>query len=159
MPERIKLNNEYTQFMYDSIPDFPKKVSRSDLLALSDLYFGVNNYELHTLSDALERLKKDGVIFLPERGRYARPTDFRQLAHSFRRHVRPVTRRSLLLAEEIKAERLRRQLRKTLATQKDILGTAGTPKRGRPINARPPDTPATRTTSHRTAPHRKTGHK
>lgn len=133
MPEHIKLNNEYTQFMYDNIPDFPKKVSRSDLLALSDLYFGGNNYELHTLSDALERLKRDGVIFLPERGQYARPTDFRQLAHSFRRRVKPVTRRSLLLAEEIKAERLRRQLRKTLALQKEILGTATTPKLGRPV--------------------------
>lgn len=142
MPERIKLNDEYTQFIYDSIPDFPKKVSRSDVLALSDLYFGENNYELHTLSDALERLKRDGVIFLPERGRYARPTDFRQLAHSFRRRVKPVTRRSLLLAEEIKAERLRRQLRKTLATQKEILGVTGKPKLGRPITEQARDMPA-----------------
>ena len=142
MPERIKLNDEYTQFIYDSIPDFPKKVSRSELLALSDLYFGENNYELHTLSDALERLKRDGVIFLPERGRYARPTDFRQLAHSFRRRVKPVTRRSLLLAEEIKAERLRRQLRKTLATQKEILGVTGKPKLGRPITEQARDMPA-----------------
>ena len=155
MPERIKLNDEYTQFIYDSIPDFPKKVGRSDLLALSDLYFGVNNYELHTLSDSLERLKRDGVIFLPERGQYARPTDFRQLAHSFRRRARPLTRRSLVLAEELKAERLRRQLRKSLAAQKDILGTAGTPKRGRPTKEQIPEPPKTPTKSHR----RKTGEK
>lgn len=152
MPEHIKFNNEYTQFIYDSIPDFPKKVSRSDVLALSDLYFGENNYELHTLSDALERLKRDGVIFLPERGRYARPTDFRQLAHSFRRRVKPVTRRSLLLAEEIKAERLRRQLRKTLATQKEILGVTGKPKLGRPVTEQAQDMPAK-------SRHKKTGTK
>lgn len=152
MPERIKLNDEYTQFIYDSIPDFPKKVSRSDVLAMSDLYFGENNYELHTLSDALERLKRDGVIFLPERGRYARPTDFRQLACAFRRHARPLTRRSLLLAEEIKAERLRRQLRKTLALQKEILGVTGKPKLGRPVTEQAQDMPAK-------SRHKKTGTK
>lgn len=136
MRNEFRRHDEFTEFVYANVPDFPKKITRRDLITLADLFFGENNYYLHTISDALEKLKRDGAIFIPERGLYARPTDFRQLAHSFRRRIKPVTRRSLLLAEEIKAERLRRQLRKALTTQKDILGTTGAPKRGRPIKER-----------------------
>lgn len=144
MRNEFRRHDEFTEFVYANVPDFPKKITRRDLIALADLFFGENNYYLHTISDALEKLKRDGAIFIPERGLYARPTDFRQMAHAFRRKARPVTRRSLLLAEEVKEERLRKQLRKVLSTQRQILGTSGKPKLGRPPKQSPPPAQQTR---------------
>lgn len=147
--EMIKNNVAFTQFVYSSIPEFPKSINRGDIFILADLYFGENNYYPHTVSDSLEKLKRDGVIFLPERGVYSRPTDVKQLAHSFRRRVRPLNKRKILFKEEVRIFKLRKELKKALRTQKEILGTADKPKKGRrpsprhPENGVHPETPAT----------------